>query len=476
MRHLREKSGHSPRAVSVLAVVALAMSAVGIAPNASATLPRSPVLALERTVSTRPFAGSNVSIDDSEGSAYVPRDRSLWLADDDGESIYEIDLWTGAFKRRIPTRPFARAQELGGGARAGASRVAEIQALAYDPMTDALYAYSGQCCVSAPVISTAFRLTRKDGELKVDSYQSLPRGVQVEGAAWNPCDGRLYVGSHGRLWSHLYTTNRLEEQHFATDAIEHLYGLDFSDDGRYLFVAQPYTRVTRVDWATKTVTPGWDLDFAGLGPEDIRAVEVVGERLWVSDGSDTRSPDDPFDHALLVFGVGASGDVARTSIGSGKNLVGNPGFRRDVCGWDTEAARVSVALTRVAAGHSGRGAARVERIHGRGDMRLASVQTWEVRKKRKHIYTASLWVRSSTPGEKLRLRLRELYAGRYVESAKVSTIELTRSWKKVTVSLKSGGYARRIALDATVKNARKGTSFIADGARFQISRRALRRG
>ena len=188
MRHSMKQSVRSRRTLSVLAVVALALSAVGLAPNASATLPRSPALKLERTVSTRPFAGSTVSIGDSEGSAYVPGDKSLWLADDDRESIFEMDPWTGAFKRRIPTRQFLRAQELGGGPRAGASRVAEIQALAYDPTRDALYAYSGQCCLSGPVISTAFRLTRKDGELKVDSFQSLPPGVQVEGAAWNPCE------------------------------------------------------------------------------------------------------------------------------------------------------------------------------------------------------------------------------------------------------------------------------------------------
>jgi hypothetical protein len=89
-----------------------------------------------------------------------------------------------------------------------------------------------------------------------------------------------------------------------------------------------------------------------------------------------------------------------------------------------------------------------------------------VKKKRQHTYKGSIWVRSSTPGAELRLRLRELYASRYVESEKVTTVRLTRSWKKVTVRLKSGGYSRRIALDATVKKARKGTSFIVDAARL----------
>jgi DNA-binding beta-propeller fold protein YncE len=464
---MRDSHGKAsrPAVVALLAVVALVLSATGLTPTASATLPQSPVLILERTVGTRPFAGSGVSTIDSEGSAYVPRDGSLWLADDDGQAVYEVDAGTGALKRRISG--FARAEELGGGPRAGASRAAEIQALAYDPTRDTLYAYSGPCCPSA-IKSTAFRLTRKDGLLVLDSFQPLAPGVQVEGAAWNPCDGRVYVGSHGRLWSHDYTTNALGEERLGAGAITDLYGMDFSDDGKDLFVAQPYTRVTRVDWATRTVVPGWDLNLAGFGAEDVRSVEVIGDRLWVSDGSDKRAPGDALDHAVFVFGVGASGAVSRTPTGNRKNLVGNAGFERDVCGWDTAAARSTVTLTRVADGHSGSGAARVRRSHGKGDLRLAAVPTWEV-KKWNRTYKASLWVRSAKPGDKLQLRLRELYAGRYVVDKSVTRVPLTGKWQRVTVSLDAGKPGRRIAFDTLIKNARKGTSFIADEARLRVS-------
>ena len=465
MRHSMEQSVRSRRTLSVLAVVALALSAVGLAPTASAKLPPEPVLTLERTVSTRPFVGSRVRTTDHEGSAYVPRDRSLWLADDDGHAVYEIDPWTGALKRMIRGTRLAKVQELGGGPRAGDSRVAEIQALAYDPTLDTLYAYSGTCCISN-VRSTAFRLTRRDGILTPDSFQALPLGVQVEGAAWNPCDGRVYVGRLGVIWAHDYESNQLGKG-FAIPGVTQLYGMDFSDDGKDLFVAQPYTRVTRVDWATRTVKPGWDLNFAGLGPQDIRGVEVVGERLWVSDGSDNRAPGDPLDHALFEFGLGASGPVSVPRSGTRRNVLGNPRFERDLCGWDATAAPDRVKFARVLHGRSGTWAARVERTKGKGPLTLIAVPTLVVKKKRQHTYKGSLWVRSSTPGAELRLRLRELYAGRYVESEQVSTVRLTRSWEKVTVSLKSGGYARRIALDATVRKAPKGTSFIVDAARLR---------
>jgi DNA-binding beta-propeller fold protein YncE len=456
-----------PAVVVLLAVVALVLSAAGLTPTASATLPQSPVLALEQTVVTRPFTGSGVSTTDNEGSAYVPQDNSLWLADDDGHAVYEIDLATGALKRTIHGDRFANVEELGGGPRAGQSRVAEIQALAYDPTRDTLYAYSGTCCPAA-IYSTAFRLTRKDGVLVPDSFQALPLGLQVEGAAWNPCDGRVYVSGHGAMWDHDYATNTLG-QGFGIAGITHPYGIDFSDDGKDLFVAQPYTRVTRVDWATRTVVPGWDLNLAGLGPQDIRAVEVIGDRLWVSDGSDKRVAGDPLDHALFVFGVGASGAVSGTASGSRRNLVGNAEFKRDLCGWDTTLPRTDVALTRTSKGHSGSGAARVERTHGKGDLRLAAVPTWVV-KKRKHAYKASIWVRSSNPaGAKLQLRLRELYAGRYVVDEEVTKVRLTQKWQRVSVSLDPGRAGRRIALDLRVKNVKKGASFLADGARVRVS-------
>lgn len=466
MRCWHVKSLPSWHAPALLAVVALVLSTAGVVPIASATLPATPVIALERTVTTRPFAGSGVSAVDSEGSAYVPRDGSLWLADDDGHSLYEIDPWTGALKRSIPGWRFARAERLGGGPRAGPSRAAEIQALAYDPTRDTLYAYSGACCPPA-INSTAFRLTRRDGDLVVDSFQPLPTGVQVEGAAWNPCDGRVYVGGHGVLWDHDYVTNTLGPR-FGIPGVSQLFGMDFSDDGKDLFVAQPYTRVTRVDWATRTVVPGWDLDLAGLGPEDIRAVEIIGDRLWISDGSDKRAVGDPLDHAVFVFGVGATGAVSRTPSGTRRNLVGNDGFERDLCGWDTGLPRTHAKLTLVKGGRTGTSAVHVKRTFGKGDLRLVAVPTWVVKKKHQK-YEASLWVRSSKPGGELELRLRELYAGRWVVGEQVDSVRLAQTWQRVTVSLHSGKPGRRIALDAVVKRAKKGTSFLADKAKLRVS-------
>jgi hypothetical protein len=293
----------SNRALAVVAAAALVLSGAGPSPSSSATLSPTPTLTLDRTLSTSPFAASKVAMADHEGSAYVPKDNSLWLADDNGRAIYEVNVRTGELKRRIRGDRFAVVRRLGGGVRAGEDRTQQIQALAYDPTRDALFAFAGPCCWP-DVRSTAFRLTRTAGRLKLDSYQRLP-GVLVEGAAWNPGDGKVYIGSHSTLWKYSYARDTVGRA-LAIPGVKSIYGMDFTSDGKDLFVARPATRVTRVDWASRTIVPGWDVDLAAFGPLDVRAVEVIRRRLWVSDGSDLRAPGDPLRHALFVFGLGGS--------------------------------------------------------------------------------------------------------------------------------------------------------------------------
>jgi hypothetical protein len=65
-----------------------------------------------------PFVGSNVSMGDAEGSAYVARDNSLWLADDGKDVAYELNATTGALKRLIG-RPSGRPDGSSSRLRAG---------------------------------------------------------------------------------------------------------------------------------------------------------------------------------------------------------------------------------------------------------------------------------------------------------------------------------------------------------------------
>jgi hypothetical protein len=46
-------------------------------------------------IRTTPFVHTRISMRDGEGSAYVPRDHSLWLADDSTDAIFEVASKTG---------------------------------------------------------------------------------------------------------------------------------------------------------------------------------------------------------------------------------------------------------------------------------------------------------------------------------------------------------------------------------------------
>jgi len=114
---------------------------------------------------------------DIEGSAYVPRDNSLWLADDNGRAVFEIDPITGTLKRKIGRAAFAAAPKLGGVSQAGVDRPRDLESMAYDEATDSLYVFSGPCCTSS-VLPTAFRLKRSTrGRFKVNSFQPLAAGA-----------------------------------------------------------------------------------------------------------------------------------------------------------------------------------------------------------------------------------------------------------------------------------------------------------
>ena len=468
-----EKGRRRTRALSIFVLTAVALTGIGLAPPATASLPPSPTVTLNRTVRTNPFAGSDVLARDHEGSAYVAEDNSLWLADDDGRSVYEVNPQTGALKRWIRGKQFSAVLELGGGPRATTARTDDIQAIAYDAARDALYVFSGTCCVPG-LLPTVFRLTRSAGRLELDSYQALPV-TEVAAAGWNPGDGKVYIGADSTIQTYTWAGNTVGPG-FGIPGVSSIYGLDFTDDGKDLFVARPPATITRVDWASKTKVPGWELDLTPYGVLDARASELLGDQLWVSDGFDFRPAGDPLSHALFVFDVG--GTVTPPGPGTpgtpgtpggpspSKNLVGNSGFERGLRGWEDTTS--GAKLTRVKGGHSGSWAARVKRTGARGTLGLTDAPNW-VGKSTDGTYTGSLWVRSSQKGSVLTLKLRELKGEKKVGQG-VARITLTKKWQQVTVTLPSKKPGRStIDYSATVKRAEKGASFDADDAGLTVS-------
>jgi hypothetical protein len=285
------------RASVVAALVASAAPAL-----ASLPVTTSPELRLARTIKTSPFVGSSISVKDIEGSAYVARDNSLWVADDNGRAVYEVNPVTGALKQKIGRAAFEAAPKLGGGSQAGVNRDRDIEAMAYDQATDSLYVFSGPCCQSS-VLPTAFRLKRGTGGVfKVESYQPLASGSDYTAAGWNKVDGKLYVGVGGKLRSYDYVTNTASST-FHITGLTGILGMTFSDSGADLYVTTNAEKLSRVDWASKTLVAGWTFDLTAFQVKDSRAVELINDQFYVCDGYDGRPVGDPLRHAVFVFDV-----------------------------------------------------------------------------------------------------------------------------------------------------------------------------
>lgn len=262
-----------------------------------------PGLRLSRTIAAAPFRGTSTSMRDDEGSAYVPADGSLWLTDDAGAKLFEVDAVTGALKRTVATADLANALPVGGGAAAGASRTDDLGSAAYDPVADALYVFSGNCCAATGLDPTAFRLTRDGtGAFQVDSYRALPDGTDPTGAAYRAGVGITLVRGQ-KVTPYDYATNTLGSAQSIAGTDVAISGAAFTTDGAELLAVSSGKRFYRASMATNAVRQGWTVDLTPFGILDPRAVELVDGQLYVSDGADTRDAADPLRYAVFVFDV-----------------------------------------------------------------------------------------------------------------------------------------------------------------------------
>ena len=431
----------------------------------------SPTLQLERTIRTSPFAGTSVSMRDGEGTADVSRDQSLWLVDDNGRAIYEVAPSTGALKRTIGRAAFEAAPRFGGGETAGPNRTGDLESAAYDPIQDQLFIFSGPCCVSSN-LPTVFRLTRDAGGVfQLDSYQPLVAGSNHTAAAWNPADQEIYVGQGSVLRTYDYPTNTLGTV-FRVTGLSGILGLDFSSRDGDLLVVTSAEKLVRVDWASRTIVPGWTFDLAPAGVGDSRGVSMIlgstadDDRYYVLDGGDTRSTGDPLRHAVYVFKVvDGGGPPPQTG-----NLVGNPDFEADTAGWSTTGSGNGVTLTRAPSAHTGSWAAHV--VNGSTGTRkcvLNDTPDW-VTTTQPGTYTASLWVRAESPGATIKITLKEMVGATVVRS-RIFSAALTTTWKLIAVTETTASPGSTLDLQVFIPKAQAppGTCFYSDDVSITLS-------
>ena len=172
----------------IVGSILLTSVVVGTGTAEALTSTSDPQLTLERLIRTSPFPGTSTRMFDNEGSAYVAGDNALWMADDQSDSLLEVDRTTGALRRRIPQAAFIYARSVGAGPSAGQSRNEDLEALAYDADADVLYAFSGvtpwgPSGQRQPSFPTVYRLTRVAGEFQVAVMAGAAVGVDRCGLA-----------------------------------------------------------------------------------------------------------------------------------------------------------------------------------------------------------------------------------------------------------------------------------------------------
>jgi parallel beta-helix repeat protein len=152
--------------------------------------------------------------------------------------------------------------------------------------------------------------------------------------------------------------------------------------------------------------------------------------------------------------------VSDTPPASG-NLVGNAGFETGLSGWNTSGSDAGVSLARVAGGHSGSWAALLANTsQGNSTCTLNDSPNW-VLTNQGGTYTASLWVKADSPGQTLKLRIRE-YAGSTLMAAPTVQVSLTTSWRQVSVVHTPSVVGSSLDVNAYVSKAQPGTCFYAD--------------
>lgn len=259
-----------------------------------------PGLQLVRTIFTNPFVGTSTRPADSEGLAYVPRNNSIWSADDNAHRLYELDKDTGALKRIISQSELASARRYGASDVAGPHTASDFEALAYDEANDTLYAFAGKCCFDH-IRAAVFRLVRDaNGVFQVESFQPLSAPLNDFSGA-GVVGSTIWVAQVHEIYHYDYATNTVSDGFAIPGVIGPVLGVSDAD-GRDVWVTNRDT-LYRVDRVNRTVDPNYVFALDPLGVYDARSVAVVNDQLFVSDGYDLYDPFSAERFAIKVFDV-----------------------------------------------------------------------------------------------------------------------------------------------------------------------------
>jgi hypothetical protein len=286
------------RAAAVLTVLAAASCAYGPrAPRPEAA----PAIALceDRTIPTKPFARSSVSMKDTEGIVHVPGDDHLWIGDDHSGAVFELDRRTGYYRSRIGAADLIEALPEAGRCEDGdldswtqCSYTSEIEVVTYDATTDTLLLFNtvNLPSLDPPVDKPAvFRLRKRGGRgpFRPVDWRELPRGRKYGPAV--VIEGRLYLAVGPDIFEYDVEGNRFAETDGRGEPLPVLTGswegpiVGMAFDGSALWLLTGRERLLRIDWGSKAV--GVSYDVSPFGISKAKGLGFGGGELFVVDGN-----------------------------------------------------------------------------------------------------------------------------------------------------------------------------------------------
>jgi hypothetical protein len=279
--------------------------------------PAHPALAFDHVITSHPFTGAPGNAIDVEGLGYVAADNSMWVADDNGDRIWEIDATTGAYKSQLrggnpSSNPanidFTTATNVNGGLTCGASidatikdgpdptgvpvdsadneclsRTDDFESAIFDPgptvatSDDALYVTSGNCCnagLPAPVWvnnvqqsnypyhPTVWKLTRDGlGHFKPTQWHALPDGTDPTAAGLRTGTSTIYFAHSKNVQTYTFGGSLSSSFTLPTpNGTSDIVGLAFSDASTaFVTTASPNTASGRVTATSDSTIQRFDI-------------------------------------------------------------------------------------------------------------------------------------------------------------------------------------------------------------------------
>jgi hypothetical protein len=286
------------RVAVMLSVFSAASCAYGpLAPEPEA----GPVITLcrDRTIRTKPFEHSTVSMGDTETIVHVPGDDNLWIGDDHSAAVFELDRRTGHYRSRLTSgdivETFPEAGRCDDGdldSRTQCSYTDELEGVAYDPASGTLFVFNtvNMPHLDPPVDKPAvFRLRKEHGRgrFRLVDWQELPAGWKYGPAV--TIDGKLYLAIGRNVVEYDVERNRIVDtddqgklRPLVTTTTEgHIAGMAF--DGSSLWLLTARKNLVRVDWNAKAVMESYDV--APFGISRAKGLGFGEGEFFVVDGS-----------------------------------------------------------------------------------------------------------------------------------------------------------------------------------------------